>query len=240
MGVCGPRSGSAIAFSQKFTQPATPGSSVRVAALTLANNSQPAACSPARASISLSREPYLSSLPWKLSLPLESGTKRCVWKPPPRSRLAHVHLPRREPTKQFSHPLAPSSARTACVPASARALVWLGSLPARRRGQPASPRRRGLWPCSVSKSLSCSAVPRHRRGRTAVARPSTSRRASTPPRSSQHHHHLTVASSHPLCTETPTAARQHQSSDCDPFPSFEESSVKLQRPSDQALRVLQS
>jgi hypothetical protein len=43
-----------------------------------------------------------------------------------------------------------------------------------------------------------------------------------------------------VCLFVPVCIRCALRIDCDPFPSFEESTVKLQRPSDQALRVLQS
>jgi hypothetical protein len=49
-----------------------------------------------------------------------------------------------------------------------------------RRPACAAARRHGLWPCSVSESPSCYAVPRRRRRRTIVTRPSTSRHASAP------------------------------------------------------------
>jgi hypothetical protein len=83
------------------------------------------------------------------------------WKPPPRSRLAPVHLPRREPTEQFSRPLAPSSARTARVPTSARALVWLDGLSAWRSGQPASAPAQivALFGRRVAIVLGCSQAP---------------------------------------------------------------------------------
>jgi hypothetical protein len=98
------------------------------------------------------RSPCLAAAPgrWLRCAAARLSLVPCKWKLPPRSRLAPVHLPRREPTKQFSRPLAPSSARTARVPASARALVWLGSLPARRRGQPA----RGGAACGPVRSAS--------------------------------------------------------------------------------------
>ena len=98
------------------------------------------------------RSPCLAAAPgrWLRCAAARLSLVPCKWKPPPRSRLAHVHLPRREPTKQFPRPLVPSSARTARVPASARALVWLGSLPARRRGQPS----RGGAACGPVRSAS--------------------------------------------------------------------------------------
>jgi hypothetical protein len=119
------------------------------------------------------RSPRLAAAPgsWLRCAAARLSLVPCKWKPPPRSRLAPVHLSRREPTEQFSRPLVPSSARTARVPASALTLVWLclrarlapplparHSLPARRptaclRGgadcgsvRPASRHRARLFP----------------------------------------------------------------------------------------------